>query len=88
MLASLRVAALLKVNLGVFLALCCQRGLYARRSLRDVLSCSVGLPKLSLGSLLRFRNAFSFENLGKRVVILLECYSPSLKRNLLIQDAD
>ena len=65
----------------MFLAVCCQRELCARGSLRDALSFPAGFQSLRKGPCRDSGTRSVVENFGDRVVILLECYSPSLKRN-------
>ena len=72
---------LLKGTFGVFLVVCCQCELYARGDLRGALSCSVDFQSLRKGSCCDSGKRLVVENVGKRVVRLLKCCSPSFQKN-------
>ena len=59
----------------------CQCELCARGSQRGALSFSASFQSLCLGPCRDSGKRLVVENFGKRVVILLKCYSPSLKEN-------
>ena len=75
---------LLKGTLGVFLMISCQCELCARGKLPGTLDSLRRFDSLGKGLCRDSGMRSVVENLGKRVVRLLECCSPSLEKNAAV----